>query len=288
MNAKRISLLLTLLTLVMAACTLGANPEQDMTQQELLDAAVATVSAQQLVDAGNVVPLAGSQEEVAPPQVEVTELPTETPLPSPTAFLTATPSEPVVGVTVDTNCRFGPHVGHAYLGAVNTNEKAAVLGRLADNSYTLVENPDLAGTCWLWMSHAFMVSGDLNSVPVVEPPPPPAPTFTPTPEVSYDGQWLVSLGGGGEAPLDFTQNNNLVTITFDFFAETVTMTGALEPDGVTVYGNWNATDGSNGTFAMQIKKNINQFVGNFESGGALFDWCGHRPGANKPSPCLWP
>ena len=289
MNAKRITIILSILVMALAACNLQSAPDEGLSQEELLDAAVATVSVQQLAAADSAVSLADDEAEAEPEAVEEAQPATETPQPSATAtvFLTPTPSEPVVGVTIDTNCRFGPHVGHDLLGALNTTEQTAVVGRLADNSYSLVENPDAAGTCWLWMSHAFMVSGDLNSVPVVEPPPPPAPTPTPTPEVSYDGQWLVSMGGG-ETSMDFSQNNNLVTVSFPFFAETISLTGALEPDGKTVYGTWSATDGSNGTFAMQIKKNVNQFVGHFESGGMLWPWCGHRPGANAPSPCQWP
>jgi hypothetical protein len=98
---------------------------------------------------------------------------------SPTVTLTPTLGAPMVSVSVDTNCRFGPGNVYEYEGALLVGEQARVTGKLADESYWYIENPDPPPPhCWIWGMYA-QISGDTSGLPILTPPP--TPTETPIP-----------------------------------------------------------------------------------------------------------
>ncbi|MEJ2550629.1 MAG: hypothetical protein P8Z34_08095 [Anaerolineales bacterium] len=100
--------------------------------------------------------------------------------PSPTVSATPTLGAPLVSVGLDTNCRFGPGEVYEYLGALLVGEEAPVVGKLADESFWYIENPDAPPPyCWIWGMYA-SVSGDKSGIPILTPPPTPTETATPT------------------------------------------------------------------------------------------------------------
>jgi hypothetical protein len=111
--------------------------------------------------------------------------PTETPFPSPTATITptATPSVPMVTVSVNTNCRTGPGVVYDLVGALLVGEQAVVVGKYTAGNYWIINNPDAAGTCWLWGEYA-TVTGDTSGLPEYAPPPTPTP-YLPAPPADF-------------------------------------------------------------------------------------------------------
>jgi len=99
---------------------------------------------------------------------------------TPTITLTPTLRAPMVSVSVDTNCRFGPGEVYDYLGALLVGEEAPVVGKLADESFWYIENPDAPPPyCWIWGMYA-SVSGDKSGIPILTPPPTPTEIPTPT------------------------------------------------------------------------------------------------------------
>ncbi len=101
------------------------------------------------------------------------------PLPSDTVEPTLSTAIPMVTVSVDTNCRYGPHIVYDYLGAVMVDEKTEIIGRHPNGGWLLVNNPDKEGqTCWITMQYA-EVTGNLNDVPIA-----PLPVF-----YDWNGVW---------------------------------------------------------------------------------------------------
>lgn len=93
--------------------------------------------------------------------------------PTPTA--TPTPGPPLIHVSVDTNCRSGPGLIYAYLGALMTYDEAEILARSSLPGYWVIDNPDQPGTeCWVGEQYASIV-GDTSGLPVRTPPPTPTP-----------------------------------------------------------------------------------------------------------------
>jgi len=117
--------------------------------------------------------------------------------PPPTRTMTATPSPTLefveVEVSVDTNCRSGPNVSFAYVGALLVGERTRVVARTNVPGYFIVNNPDRPGrTCWLWDRHA-TIYGDPTRLPLVEAPP------TPTPAPASVAGWaFIDLNSDGK------------------------------------------------------------------------------------------
>lgn len=126
--------------------------------------------------------------QTAQPSIPITGLgsPTFTPtvMLSPTPIFTATPAIPLITVSVDTNCRFGPGKVYDFTGALLVGEVAEVYGMDPTGDYWYIRNPDADGYCWVWGEYASLV-GDPSVLPVYTPPPTPTPI--PAFEASYDG-----------------------------------------------------------------------------------------------------
>lgn len=275
---------LFLLSILLVACSAPAAPAQEGVSEDELATSVALT-----VDASL------SEQAPAPtleqsPTPSDTALPSETPTPSdtPTPSLTPTPSTPIVEVSTATNCRSGPGTAYVSVGVLNVDESAEVVGRTSDPEYAVIENPDAAGDCWLWLQFA-TVSASTEHLPLVDTPPTPTPSLTPTPSVVWADTWKIWVGPVPltQYTMTLTRDGNSITGTFAAGGgNTVTVNGTLSSDFTYASGTWSSTAGGSGTFEWQRKKNINQFIGNIDGGAA--EWCGAKSGASQPSPCLGP
>ncbi|MEW6284961.1 MAG: hypothetical protein AB1509_01925 [Chloroflexota bacterium] len=112
---------------------------------------------------------------------------------TPTPEFTATPSVPLISVSVATNCRVGPGKAYDRVGALLVGEVTEVYGRDALGNYWYVANPDVeGGFCWLWGEYATLV-GNIQALPVFTPP----PTPTPAPDFAAEYTGLEACTGSG-------------------------------------------------------------------------------------------
>ncbi len=180
-NLFYLGLTTVFLVLAILACDL---PVGVATQSENLGA-TETMQALATVVAGTLEPNmeSGGSEDSKDESVEGSD--TESPQASETPTITVPPTlgGPIVHVSMDTNCRFGPGDVYEYQGALLVGEEAAVTGKLADESFWYIENPDAPPPfCWIWGMYA-SVEGDKSGIPILTPPPTPTPEYTPTPEL---------------------------------------------------------------------------------------------------------
>lgn len=95
--------------------------------------------------------------------VEAILFPTRTSTSTPSVVLVSPREQPV-------NCRFGPDVSYAVIGALTLGRQAEVLGKNIDISWIYVRNPsDPSTSCWLF-ADLLRVDGNLEMLPVVGPP----------------------------------------------------------------------------------------------------------------------
>ncbi len=114
-----------------------------------------------------------------PPEVTFSPTSTLSPLPG----FTATPSVPMMSVSVDTNCRVGPGKAYEIVGAILVGETSEVIAKDPTGNYWYIRNPDKpGGFCWAWGEYATIV-GNTTFLPVYTPPP--TPTAAPDFEVKY-------------------------------------------------------------------------------------------------------
>jgi hypothetical protein len=91
------------------------------------------------------------------------ELPTVTLTSTPSVFLASPKEQPV-------NCRFGPGISYAVIGALILGRQAEIIGRNTDSTWWYVRNPsDPSTSCWLSADFVETV-GNVQSLPVVDPP----------------------------------------------------------------------------------------------------------------------
>ncbi len=141
--------------------------------------ATETMQALATIVAGTLEPAGGEEESSEAVEPEAAKEEDAEPSTTPTASATPTLGAPMVSVSVDTNCRFGPGNVYEYEGALLVGEEADIAGKLADESFWYIENPDAPPPfCWIWGAYA-QVAGDTSAVPILTPPP--TPTATPEP-----------------------------------------------------------------------------------------------------------
>ena len=134
------------------------------------------------------IPITGGESPTVTPALP-TLSPTSTLLPTP--VFTSTPSVPLIGVSVATNCRVGPGRAYDRVGALLVGEVAEVFGVNPTGEYWYIRNPDSpSGFCWLWGEYASL-SGNIAALPIYTPP----PTPTPTPAFAVNVAGLESCAG---------------------------------------------------------------------------------------------
>lgn len=91
------------------------------------------------------------------------DTPTRVPTATPRIILASPQDQPV-------NCRFGPEVSYAVVGALIVGRQAEVVGKSMDAAWWYVKNPsDPSTNCWL-SSEFVVVTGNVDVLPVVGPP----------------------------------------------------------------------------------------------------------------------
>jgi hypothetical protein len=180
MRASRIFTLFTILLTFGAAACLPAPGFTPAPGADFLNTVVAqTVSGAQTQSAvPGVLPSADSVTTSIVPGA-----PNPTASETPTLFLAGTIRiiNPLISVSVATNCRSGPGRVYDYVGALLVGKTAEVMARDPAGNYWLIRNPENGGSlCWIWGQYATL-SGDVSVLPIFTPPPTPTPTFTPLP-----------------------------------------------------------------------------------------------------------
>lgn len=107
-----------------------------------------------------------------PPSPTLTETPSFTPSPT----LSPTPENPMISVSVDTNCRTGPGKVYDMVGALRVGQGAEVIGRDSTGNYWYIRDPSNPSSfCWVWGQYATL-SGNVGALPIFTPPPTPTPS----------------------------------------------------------------------------------------------------------------
>ena len=112
------------------------------------------------------IPVTGVKTTTPPPVetlVDAILFPTPTSTSTPSVVLASSRGQPV-------NCRFGPDVSYAVIGALIVGRQAEVIGKNIDITWIYVRNPsDPSTSCWLF-ADLINVDGNLEMIPVVGPP----------------------------------------------------------------------------------------------------------------------
>ncbi|PWB73737.1 MAG: hypothetical protein C3F07_09205 [Anaerolineales bacterium] len=140
---------IVVLVLILASCNLPADRTTDTPPPDpILDTPPSSTSTPTLVPIETL--LAVDTPTVAP---------TSTP-----SFILASPKDQPV------NCRYGPGIAYAVVGALIVGRQAEVIGKSIDVTWWYVKNPnDPSTNCWL-SADFVTVTGNVDSVPVVGPP----------------------------------------------------------------------------------------------------------------------
>ena len=142
---KKILFIISGAFLVILACTLSSTPPAP----EVPNGNAIATSVALTVEASGQIPPAAALPSPLP---MITPSPAQPPTEAatPTITLTATPSVPMVSVSIDTNCRTGPGKVYDRIGALMTNETAEVVGKNTPSNYWIIKNPDRNGNCKSW------------------------------------------------------------------------------------------------------------------------------------------
>jgi hypothetical protein len=112
------------------------------------------------------IPVTGANTSMPVPVetlVEALLFPTTTSTSTPSVVLASPREQPV-------NCRFGPDISYAVIGALFVGRQAEVIGKSIDIAWIYVRNPsDPSTSCWLF-TDLVTVEGNLEMLPVVGAP----------------------------------------------------------------------------------------------------------------------
>lgn len=284
-KTTRLTSLLPLLALalILAACNIPSPNVEEQVALRVAQTQVAMTQTALAEEADSAQPtqeVNGPDDNGPEPPPEPTATHTQTPEPSATPTLTPTLEQPMVSVSVDTNCRRGPGKQYDIIGALLVGETAEVVGKAADSQYWIIQNPDRAGECWLWGNYA-SVTGPAAALPVYTQPP------TPTPQFTWEGTWDTLNYPVGELGIVITMTTTVNGRSFSGVMnvpgmDPVLLSGTIDNDWLTVSGTY--TDGTaEGTFKFYAV-GINQFNGSGRN-AEVMAWCGARSGAGFPDPC---
>jgi branched-chain amino acid transport system substrate-binding protein len=138
--------------------------------------------------------------------VRLPDEPTGQPLPS--VLPTATP-DGVVATVVGRpfqNVRSGPSTQFEVLGQFNEGDQVRVIGANRENTWIVVDFRGRQG----WMSAGIMdIFGNLNTVPIIDPPPTPTPVATPTPLPPQEPDIVIETASVSPSPIIVGQNFNV-------------------------------------------------------------------------------
>jgi len=139
--------------LILTSCNLNAQ-EPSATPVAVQPTPLPATPTQTIVSTPTVIPIE-------------TLLAVDTPTNVPTATLSIILAAPI---NQPVNCRFGPEISYAIVGALIVGRQAEVIGKSIDATWWYVKNPsDPSNNCWL-SADFVVVSGNWEAVPVVSPP----------------------------------------------------------------------------------------------------------------------
>lgn len=236
LRSARILGAVTVLLIVSLACSSQVSTVPTLDPNAINTSIAGTVSVGTTQTAQAFIDLASPTPSLVPP--------TATPTLSPTPEFTATPSVPLISVSVATNCRVGPGRVYDRVGALLVGEVAEVVGRDSAGNYWYIRNPDRPNDfCWLWGEYATLV-GNTVALPIYTPP----PTPTPIPDFTadYDGLdtcvgWWVDIeleNTGGvtfrsvSITLRDTDTNTVVALSADGFTDNDGCSGSSTRDNL--------------------------------------------------------
>ncbi|MCW5874097.1 MAG: hypothetical protein KIS88_05575 [Anaerolineales bacterium] len=247
------------------------------------DAAIATGIAQTLQVSQLETAAAANNDAQPTPAVENT--------PQPENTEEAVPEIALVSVSTDTNCRSGPSQHYKLITTVTVGQQVEVLKTFADSDYVVVQNPNGAGDCWLWLRYADTTDFTAYDLPTATQPPTPTPTITPSPTPSYDwsGNWTIRVFHGGvertgAMSCSVTGMSVTCSAVTNPGAFAYSFTGTIAPGHQDASGTFGGT-GSGNWQARITAPGSATFIGNLDMGS--WEFCGVRSGA-FPSPCKWP
>lgn len=276
MRYSKFQYFLTLFVIILAtaACNVPGGSDEDPTatidaNQSIETSVAQTVAAQGSEDGEGDTSGDGEgggdspSEEADSPEEENTATPTVTQPPEPTA----TPSIPVIHVSVDTNCRYGPGIVYdppvTYLPA---GEPAQVLGKDPNGDFYYIDK-----NCYVWTNYVTVEAGNINSVPIFTPMP------TPTPGITFAGTWETACANATCGDLTLEINGDQVTGSYaDGDGE---IEGTLVDNHIA--GIWER-NGFTGTIDFWLSDDGQNWIGNYDGNTA---WCGVRPDGTLPNPC---
>jgi hypothetical protein len=122
----------------------------------------------------------------------VVETPTGTATATSTA-VTASPTIPLVSVSVATNCRAGPSTDLVILASLVPGQSWQVVGKNTALNYWIVSIPG-GGQCWLWGQYATVI-GNTAALPEVPVPPLPATATPAVPKPVTNLTYVVACQG---------------------------------------------------------------------------------------------
>lgn len=147
---RRLLILVLITIIIISSCSYPGTPENIPSPRPTLAASTAAI-----VMTPSPIPL----ETL----LAAAELPTATSTSTPSMTLAWPREQPV-------NCRFGPDISYAVIGALNIGRQAEVIGKNIDITWLYVRNPsDPSTSCWLSVDF-INVAGDVALLPVVGPP----------------------------------------------------------------------------------------------------------------------
>lgn len=228
----RLFLAAMMLILVILACGPPAAPTSDPNalstaiQQTMIVHTLTALAANQQQPPQQQDQSQPGQQGQPPTATHTVQVVTVTPSATLPPTNTFTPSVPMVSVSVDTNCRFGPGKGYELLGALLVGEQAEIIARDPSGYYWYIKNPDRGGFCWLWGNYA-TTTGNTGSLPVFTPPATPTFTPTPTPEPEFTVVYT-DVENCGDWHFDF-RITNTGSIIWQSVSITVTDTVTGEP-----------------------------------------------------------
>ena len=143
------------------------------------------------------------------PSLEPSLTPTAAPSSTPAPTQSSGGSDPMVRVSVTTNCRTGPGVGYTRISSLTPGKQAKIVGRNPSYPYWVIRDPWGSGrSCWLWDYYA-SAQGNTSDLPVINPP----ASQTPLPTGTLTSTATTVPGQPSSTPRPATQTNTPVPPT---------------------------------------------------------------------------
>ena len=229
------------LMLATAACSSNIVSTTD---PNFVNTAVAqTLVAIQVQSAVPGIPVTGPATDT--PTATITASPTASPTITytPTPIFTATPTVPLISVSVPTNCRVGPGKVYQRVGALLVGEFAQIYGRDSAGNYWYIANPDVSGGfCWLWGEYATL-AGNTFALPIFTPPPTPTPV--PAFGTNYAGLESCNAAWWVEVRLENTGGITFKSVLFSVADSSTNTTLSLSDNKFTNVNGCNSSESRN-------------------------------------------